>query len=49
MRMAIVFTEAVQLNSKVLGAKAFYKSSQQSKLTADFSWVDEYRQGEVIG
>ena len=39
------FSEAVQLNSKVLGAKAFYKSSQQSKLTADFSWVDEYRRG----
>ena len=39
------FTEAVQLNSKVLGAKAFYKSSKQSKLTADFSWVDEYRRG----
>ena len=39
------FTEAVQLNSKVLGAKAFYKSSNQSKLTADFSWVDEYRRG----
>lgn len=39
------FTEAVQLNSKVMGAKAFYKSSKQSKLTADFSWVDEYRRG----
>ena len=39
------FSEAVQLNSKVLGAKAFYKSSKQSKLTADISWVDEYRRG----
>ena len=39
------FTEAVQLNSKVLGAKAFYISSKQSKLTADFSRVEEYRRG----
>ena len=39
------FTEAVQLNSKVLGAKGFYKPSNRSKLTADFSWVDEYRRG----
>lgn len=39
------FTEKVELNSNVLGVKAYHKLSLQSKLTFDFSWVDEYRRG----
>lgn len=39
------FTELVQIRSSALGAKAFHRLTEQSKLTADFSWIDEYRRG----
>ncbi|MEM9340643.1 MAG: TonB-dependent receptor, partial [Bacteroidota bacterium] len=39
------FTELVQLENNVLGAKAFFKPGSQSKLSADFSSLTEYRRG----
>ncbi len=39
------FTELVQLKNNVLGAKAFVKPGDQSKLSLDFSALTEYRRG----
>lgn len=39
------FTELVQLENTVLGAKAFFKPGDQSKITLDFSALEEYRRG----
>ena len=39
------FTELVQLENNVLGAKAFFKPGDQSKLSVDFSTLTEYRRG----
>ncbi|MEM6963427.1 MAG: TonB-dependent receptor [Bacteroidota bacterium] len=39
------FTELVQLENTVLGAKAFFKPSDRSKITLDFSALEEYRRG----
>ena len=39
------FTELVQLENTVLGAKAFFKPGNYSKITLDFSALEEYRRG----
>lgn len=39
------FTELVQLENTVLGLKAFFKPSDHSKLSIDFSALNEYRRG----
>jgi outer membrane receptor for ferrienterochelin and colicins len=39
------FTELVELENTVLGAKAFLKPSDYSKITLDFSALEEYRRG----
>ncbi|MEM6319253.1 MAG: TonB-dependent receptor [Bacteroidota bacterium] len=39
------FTELVKLENTVLGAKAFFKPSDRSKITLDFSALEEYRRG----
>ena len=39
------FTELVELENNVLGAKAFLKPDDQSKLSIDFSALKEYRRG----
>ncbi len=39
------FTELVALENNVLGAKAFFKPGDQSKLSLDFSTLTEYRRG----
>jgi outer membrane receptor for ferrienterochelin and colicins len=39
------FTELVQLENTVLGAKAFFKPNDRSKITLDFSALEEYRRG----
>jgi len=39
------FTELVLLENNVLGAKAFFKPNEESKLSLDFSTLTEYRRG----
>lgn len=39
------FTELVKLENTVLGAKAFFKPGEQSKVTLDFSALEEFRRG----
>jgi len=39
------FTELVELENTVLGAKAFFKPGIRSKITLDFSALEEYRRG----
>lgn len=39
------FTELVELENTVLGAKAFFKPGVGSKITLDFSALEEYRRG----
>ncbi len=39
------FTELVQLENTVLGAKAFFEPGLNSKITLDFSALEEYRRG----
>ncbi|MEL6593400.1 MAG: TonB-dependent receptor, partial [Bacteroidota bacterium] len=39
------FTELVQLENTVLGAKAFFKPGDRSKITVDFSALEEFRRG----
>jgi outer membrane receptor for ferrienterochelin and colicins len=39
------FTELVRLENTVLGAKAFFKPSDRSRITLDFSALEEYRRG----
>ena len=39
------FSELVQLENTVLGAKAFFKPGERSKLSFDFSALNEYRRG----
>ncbi|TRX47274.1 TonB-dependent receptor [Fulvivirga sp. M361] len=39
------FTELVNLENNVLGAKAFLKPTDRSKLSLDFSSIQEYRRG----
>ena len=39
------FTELVQLENTVLGAKVFFKPGERSKITLDFSALEEYRRG----
>ncbi len=39
------FTELVRLENTVLGAKAFFKPGEDSKITLDFSALEEYRRG----
>ncbi len=39
------FTELVQLENTVLGAKAFFKPGDRSKITLDFSALEEFRRG----
>lgn len=39
------FTELVKLDNTVLGAKAFFKPGDRSKITLDFSALEEYRRG----
>ena len=39
------FTEMVLLENNVLGAKAFFKPGERSKLSVDFSALSEYRRG----
>ena len=39
------FTELVKLENTVLGAKAFFKPGKTSKITLDFSALEEYRRG----
>lgn len=39
------FTELVKLENTVLGAKAFYKPGERSKISVDFSALNEYRRG----
>ncbi|MEM9717778.1 MAG: TonB-dependent receptor [Bacteroidota bacterium] len=39
------FTELVQLENTVLGAKAFFKPGDRSKISVDFSVLEEYRRG----
>lgn len=39
------FTELVQLENTVLGVKAFFKPGNRSKVTLDFSALEEYRRG----
>ncbi|MEM6643740.1 MAG: TonB-dependent receptor, partial [Bacteroidota bacterium] len=39
------FTELVELENTVLGAKAFFKPGDNSKVTLDFSALEEFRRG----
>ncbi|MEM9326321.1 MAG: TonB-dependent receptor [Bacteroidota bacterium] len=39
------FTELVKLENTVFGAKAFFKPGEDSKVTLDFSALEEYRRG----
>ncbi|MEO1434665.1 MAG: TonB-dependent receptor, partial [Bacteroidota bacterium] len=39
------FTELVKLENTVLGLKAFFNPSEQSRITLDFSALEEYRRG----
>ncbi|WP_299363422.1 TonB-dependent receptor [Winogradskyella sp.] len=39
------FTELVELENTVLGAKAFFKPGERSKITLDLSALEEYRRG----
>ena len=39
------FTELVQLENTVLGLRAFFKPSEYSKISLDFSALEEYRRG----
>lgn len=39
------FTELVELENTVLGAKAFFKPSERDKISLDFSALEEYRRG----
>lgn len=39
------FTELVRLESSLLGTKAFFEPTEQSKITFDFSTLNEYRRG----
>lgn len=39
------FTELVRLENSVLGAKAFFKPTDRSRLSIDFSSLNEYRRG----
>ncbi|NQZ79363.1 MAG: TonB-dependent receptor, partial [Ekhidna sp.] len=39
------FTELVELENTVLGAKAFFRPGDNSKITLDFSALEEYRRG----
>lgn len=39
------FTELVQLENTVLGARAFFKPTDRSKISVDFSALEEYRRG----
>jgi outer membrane receptor for ferrienterochelin and colicins len=39
------FTELVELKNTVLGANAFFKPSDRSKISLDFSALEEYRRG----
>ncbi|MEM8894161.1 MAG: TonB-dependent receptor, partial [Bacteroidota bacterium] len=39
------FTELVQLENTVLGVKAFFKPGDRSKISVDFSALNEYRRG----
>jgi outer membrane receptor for ferrienterochelin and colicins len=39
------FTELVELENTVLGAKAFFKPGEHSRVTMDFSALEEYRRG----
>jgi outer membrane receptor for ferrienterochelin and colicins len=39
------FTELVQLENTVLGAKAFFRPGDYSKISLDFSALEEYRRG----
>jgi outer membrane receptor for ferrienterochelin and colicins len=39
------FTELVKLENTVLGAKTFFKPSENSKITLDFSALEEFRRG----
>ena len=39
------FTELVDLENTVLGAKAFFKPGENSKVSLDFSALEEYRRG----
>lgn len=39
------FTELVQLENTVLGARAFFKPGERSKISVDFSALEEYRRG----
>ena len=39
------FTELVQLENTVLGARAFFKPGDRSKISVDFSALEEYRRG----
>ncbi len=39
------FTELVQLENTVLGARAYFKPGERSKISLDFSALEEYRRG----
>lgn len=39
------FTEVVALNNLTFGAKAFYRTSERSKLTLDINAIEEFRRG----
>lgn len=39
------FTELVEMQNTVVGGKAFLKPTDRSKVTIDFSSIDEYRRG----
>ena len=39
------FTELVQMENNTLGAKAFFKPGDRSKISVDFSAIEEYRRG----
>jgi len=39
------FTELVKLENTVLGGRAFFKPSENSKISVDFSALEEYRRG----
>ncbi|MEM7657613.1 MAG: TonB-dependent receptor, partial [Bacteroidota bacterium] len=39
------FTELVELQNTVLGARAYFKPSDRSKISLDFSALEEYRRG----
>ncbi|MEO0733520.1 MAG: TonB-dependent receptor, partial [Bacteroidota bacterium] len=39
------FTELVQLENTVLGGKAFFRPGERSRLSVDFSALEEYRRG----